>query len=138
MFAYMSWDGDIDEEKRKDKPHFYGYIPKKSLVRKVVIATSLFVCSVCCLLVRSLICISLAQKGLGVVAAVLASEMLVFFAAKAFLGDLTYWPSQYGGLDYLFALGGRFIPKVLVDWTFYVQGRSPIEVGGVGFCPRWS
>jgi len=101
MFAYMSWDWDIDEEKRKDKPHFYGYIPKKSLVRKVVIATSLFVCSVCCLLVRSLICISLAQKGLGVVAAVLASEMLIFFVAKAFVGHLTYLVPIYGIFYYL-------------------------------------
>ena len=139
MSAYMSWDWDMDKEMRAGKPEFYGYIPKKSLARKVIIAISPFVCSVCCLLVRSLICVCLAQKGLGVVAAVLASEMLVFFAAKAFLGDLTYWPSQYGGLDYLFALGGRFIPKVLVDWTFYVQGRSPIEVGGVRvWCQRWS
>ena len=43
MSAYMSWDWDIDKGKRKEMPYFYGYIPKKSLVRKVVIATSLFV-----------------------------------------------------------------------------------------------
>ena len=100
MSAYMSWDWDIDKEARKHTPAFYGYIPKKSLARKVIIATLLFVCSTCRLLARALICVCLAQKGLGVVAAVLASEMLTFFAAKAFVGDILYWPQIYGIVRY--------------------------------------
>jgi len=138
MSAYISWDWDMNEIMRKEASSFFGYIPKKSLARKVIVAISLFVSSFCCLLVRSLLCVCLAQKGLGVVAAVLVSESVVYFVAKAFVRDLTYWTPHHGVLGYLFALGGRFISKVLVDWTFLVQARSPIEVGGVGFCPRWS
>jgi len=29
---------------------------------------------------------------------------------------------------------GRLIAKILVDWTFFVQGRHPNEAGGVGLC----
>jgi len=79
----------MDKEMREGSPEFYGYIPKKSLARKVIVAISLFICGVCCILVRSLACVCLAQKGLGVLAAVLASEMLIFFVAKALVGDLT-------------------------------------------------
>jgi len=56
----MSWDWDMDKEMRERTPEFYCYIPKKSLARKAIVATSLFVCSVSCLLARSLICVCLA------------------------------------------------------------------------------
>jgi len=134
--AYISWDWDVDKEARKMVPSFYGYIPKKSLSRKVIVAISLFVGSVCCLLVRSLACVCLAQKGLDVVAAVLASEMLIFFVAKAAVGDFMFWTPNYGIVGYLFAFLARFMSKILVDWTFLVQARIPTELGGVGFC--WS
>jgi hypothetical protein len=136
MSAYMSWDWDIDKGKRKEMPYFYGYIPKKSLARKAIVAIALFVCSVCCLLARYLICVCLAQKGLDVVAAVLASEMPNYFVAKAFVGDFVYWAQKYGVAGYTLSFLDRFTTKVLIDWTFFVQGRIPTEVGGVGFC--WS
>ena len=134
--AYMSWDWDMDKEMREGESSFYGYIPKMSLARKALIAASLFVGSICCLLERSLICVCLAQKGLCVVAAVLSSEMLIFFAAKVFAGDFMYWLPMHGLLGYIAAFAGRLITKVLVDWTFFVQARNPTEVGGTGF--GWS
>jgi len=62
--------------------------------------------------------------------------MLIYFAAKAFVVDLTNWTPNYGIVGYLFAFLSRFGTKILVDWTFFVQACSPIEVGGVRFC--WS
>jgi len=130
----MSWEWDTDEDKRKETPAFYGYISKKSLARKAIITASLFVCSICCLLTRSLTCVCLEQKGLGVVAAVLASEMVVYFVAKAFADNVWYWLPMYGFSGCITAFIGRFVPKILDDWTFFVQLRIPTDVGGVGFC----
>jgi hypothetical protein len=136
MSAYMSWDWDIDKRNRGPQPYFHGYIPKESLERRGIIGSFLFICSVCCLIVRSLACVCFAQEGLVCIAIVLACEMLIYLFVKASVGDSIYWIPNDGVIGFVVAFLTRFVAKVQVDWTFFVQTRHPNEVGGVGFC--WS
>lgn len=129
LSTYTSLDWNTDKENRKCDPDFFGYVPDGH-VRKIVVFLSLFCASMFNLLVSSLACVLLHQRGMHVVVIALGSELAIFLFLKILQRDILHWAPIYGIQAYFIAALGRITVKVLGDWTFYVHFRHPQEVGG--------
>jgi len=130
--CYMSLDYDRNKENREMKPNFYGYVDHGW--RGIVSVTANFVCSMCNLTIRALACALLSLKSMGELMAVLGCEMLLYYGSKTFRGDIHSWIPSHGIKGRVITLLHAFIVKLLADWTFFVQLRNPVDIGGVYFC----
>ena len=132
--AMLSWDWDVNESKRKERPLFYGYVPS-DVKGKITTFFSLFCLSASNLSVRSFACILFFTKvGFQGVVTLLAIELSIYLVIKLLRQDFKYWLPLGGGLFENFAsLIIRVYVKVITDWTAVVQLRHANEVGGAYF-----
>lgn len=132
LSTLLSYEWDTNSSSRKTAPDFYRYIPN-SMSRKISCFMALFLLSAFNLVVRTLVCLTVASRAIVVVFLVI--ELALFFVYKLVRGDLIYWPPFSGWpAKVVAALFMQLIAKLIVDWTACVQFRHPMEVGGMYFC----
>lgn len=128
LSAVTSYGWDSDMDCRKNQSNFYGYVPEHTL-GKIAVFLSLCFLSLFNLFVRALACVLFFLHGASVVAAVLLSELLLYFIIKMVHGDFTYWAPIYGRAGIITAVLIRFLIKTVGDWTAVVQFRHPNKIG---------
>ena len=132
--AMIAFDMDVDVPHREAQPRFYGYIPDENGSRMKCF-TLMTMMSALHNLSRSLGCALLAASNGGVMWVVYLSggEMLLFFVLKVLRGDFYYWPRFEGPVAKIVSLLGRFVMKVIVDYSGCLHLRHPYEMGGLMF-----
>ena len=125
----MAYDWDSAHEAGETHV-FYGYLPH-GLRRKVFCLMCMFIMSTLNLVVRAMMCVNFAQKGIPVLFAVLGGEVAAYYIYKLARRDLTYWFPVYGLWGFFSMIFGRLLAKIMMDWTSCPQLRHPKEAGGV-------
>ena len=118
--------------RRKETPHFYGYIPDKPLQRTVMFAC-MIANSACLLLVRCLSSALLIHvKPLAFVGYFLG-EIALYFIQKVLRDDFSYWVPVEGIMRIVVGFWSRMLVKVVTDFTGIIQFRHAGEIGGIYF-----
>jgi len=127
--ASISFDADVDPQKRKEVPDYYGYIPDDG--KRTVIFGCMVVNSSLLLLVRSLSAamLMLAQKRYFVL--YMAGDMGVYLLQKMLRGDFHYWVPIGGAFGLFCSLLVRVLCKAIADFTGVIHCRHPYELGGL-------
>ena len=149
--ALMSFDLDISPEKRKLDPSFYGYIPDEW---RLLVFVELFTLYTAHAMLKTLTIAILARLNGRWLVAYMAADHFVFIIYKIARGDLVYkvpGPARatqllslchFGmlssagtiGLGVPLSLLGRFVFKVVLDCTGFLQFRHPHAAGGFYYC----
>ncbi|GMH56469.1 hypothetical protein TL16_g02141 [Triparma laevis f. inornata] len=86
----LSFDQDLDKEKRKHSPDFYGYVPEeKDAKAKTFLA--MFIMASCQLGGKAFACALGAVEGPSIVAAYIGLDILFFIFYKLVRRDFWYW-----------------------------------------------
>lgn len=86
----LSFDQDLDKEKRKHSPDFYGYVPEdKAAKAKTFLA--MFIMASCQLGGKAFACALGAVEGPSIVAAYIGLDILFFIFYKLVRRDFRYW-----------------------------------------------
>jgi hypothetical protein len=127
--ATVDFDIDTNADKRKDDPHYYGYIPDAAGKRVLVFAL-LFLYHAVYSIGQTLSMAALARTRWLWLALYLLADHTGFILYKLARSDLIYWVPGFGfPMSMLF----RFLAKVVADFTGLVQCRHPFELGGIYF-----
>lgn len=129
----MCFDFDLDPERRMHSPDFYGYIPKSSGKRAVVLY-SMFIFTACHVAIRILGVALLAFFSPLFTVGVLGGDVLLFMLFKLARNDLRYWMNLPGALSWVVSFFVRLFAKLMVDFTVMVHLRHPQEIGGRYWC----
>ena len=84
--AQLSHEYDASEEKRRENPTFYGYLPS-SLRQRGFTLLQLFLIATFNLLIRALSFVILSQRGTSTVMIVFGGELALYFVVKILRGD---------------------------------------------------
>ena len=148
----LVYDIDNDPTKRKKNPEFYGYTPDTTGKRALVFAL-LFLYHTVWTLGKTFSMAVLAQANWLWLAVYLLSDHCGLILFKLARGDLIYW---LPGLGWPISIFGRFLVKVITDFTGYaisvfpatglttrglifavrcsfIHFRHPLELGGIYF-----
>jgi hypothetical protein len=130
--SIMTYDYDTDPEKRRLNPTFYGFIPDDGRSRSLLLVF-MTLNSALLLLVRSFGTALLLQTSGPLFLLYTVGDMSVYLAQKMARGDFHYWvPFGEDSVFGLFvSLLGRFVVKVLVDYTGVLQFRAAVDLGGI-------
>ncbi len=128
--AVISYDFDMDPQKRMDTPSFYGFIQNNAIQRSVAFVQLMLIsisqlisrCSAAALLV-------LVEPLYFVV--FVAIDYTAFFAIKIATGDYTYWIPLDGLTCTIISFIVRLMSKSISDYTSIIQMRHPNEMGGL-------
>jgi hypothetical protein len=128
----MSFDWDASSKKRRQDPTFYGHLPK-SMARCIFCLLVLFYMSTFNLILRTLTCVLLSERSIGVLFSVLGCELLLYLVVKAVKGDMAYWVPVKRCTGAFLAVACRILMKQVVDWTSCAAFRHLKEVGDTYF-----
>jgi hypothetical protein len=125
----LDYDTDMNAERRKRNPEFYGYIPDNASERVLAFVLLLLYHSVWSLGKTFSMAVLAQTNWLWLVAYLLADHggLILYKLAR---GDLIYWVP---GLGVPLSLLARFVVKVVTDFSGMVQFRHPLELGGIYF-----
>jgi hypothetical protein len=113
----VSYDLDVDSQKRKDTPTFYGYIPNNSQGRALAFL-SMLMFSTAYLLAKTLGMALLARARMGYLALYLVGDLSLLLLYKVVRRDFSYWlpiDSTIGNLA--MSTLARIVNKLLTDFT---------------------
>ena len=127
--ASISFDYDVDPQKRKEAPEFYGYIPNDG--KRTAIFGAMVLNSTLLLLVRSLSAamLMLVKKRYFVV--YMAGDMGAYLVQKVLRGDFYCWLPIDGAIGLFASLLLRVVAKTITDFTGLIHFRHPYDLGGV-------
>jgi hypothetical protein len=125
----IAYDMDTNTHKRKNAPHFHGYIPDADGKRVLVFAL-LFLYHAVYSIGQTLSMAVLAKTRWLWLALYLLADHTGFILYKLARGDLIYWVP---GLGIPMSMLARFMAKVVADFTGLVHLRHPLELGGIYF-----
>ena len=124
-----SFDFDVNPQRRRDEPEFYGYIPDGASSRTLLFGC-MIVNSALLLLARSGSTALLALVSWRYVAAYYAGDHIIYLAQKAARGDWWFWAPIEGTAGAVLSPINRIIVKAINDFTGVVQFRGSGELGG--------
>ncbi|GMI28630.1 hypothetical protein TeGR_g11984 [Tetraparma gracilis] len=129
--SMISYDFDVDPQRRKETPDYYGYIPDEAMKRSIIFMIMLLNSAVL-LLLRSLsaaLVLIIDGRYLG---AYMLADMGMYYIQKLVRRDFWYWlPTKGLGMSVLIAFLMRTMIKLLTDYTGIIQFRHPGELGGL-------
>jgi hypothetical protein len=126
----VAYDIDTNADKRRNDPHFYGYIPDDAAGKRVLIFLFLFLYHAVYSIGQTLSMAVLAKTRWLWLALYLLADHTGFILYKLARRDLIYWVPGFGcPVSMLF----RFLAKVVADFTGLVHCRHPLELGGIYF-----
>jgi len=128
----ISYDFDVDPQKRRKTPSFYGYVPDKGSHR-MVLFIAMTVNGALMLLGRSISVALLLSHNGSYFAIYCVSDLLIFHLHKILRGDYAYWLPIYGSAEVLVWFLARTMAKVVADYTAVFQLRHCRELGGAYF-----
>ena len=122
---------DVDPQKRKDSPDFYGYLPDKPLNRSLI-----FLCMVAngslVLLMRSIALALLIAVDASYALYYVSGDVLVYCAQKVARKDWVYFVATEGRVSsFVVPALRRVSAKLITDVTGMVQYRHANELGGL-------
>jgi hypothetical protein len=126
----ISFNYDVDPDLRATEPDFYGYISNEPVAQTMIFLT-MMLNSTLVVIMKSFSAALIIIVGSKYYAWYLILDMALYFLQKALRNDLWYWPPVYGVKGILFAVLGRALPKIVVDFTAITQFRGPGEMGGI-------
>jgi len=120
---------DVDPQKRKESPDFYGYIPDGG--SRTVIFGCMMLNSALLLLIRSFSAAMLMLVKKRYFVAYLAGDLALYLLQKVARGDFHYWIPIDGALGLIVSLLLRVFVKTATDFTGVIHFRGPQELGGL-------
>ena len=120
---------DVDPQKRKESPDFYGYIPDGG--GRALIFGCMMLNSALLLLIRSFSATMLMIANKRYLMIYMAGDMALYLLQKVAREDLHYWFPIDGAFGLFVSLLARVIVKTVIDFTGIIQFRGPQELGGV-------
>ncbi|GMI42982.1 hypothetical protein TeGR_g4188 [Tetraparma gracilis] len=130
--AITSFDFDVNPQRRRDEPDFYGYIPDAASSRTLIFFF-MIINSALLLLVRSVSFALLVMAGGRWVLVYLVSDMGLYVTYKILRRDFWHWIPLEGAASVVESVLERLLVKVLVDFTGVIQFRAAGEMGGAWF-----
>ena len=127
--AIITHDFDINAERRKDEPEFYGFIPDG--VPGAIVFACMVLNSALLLLARSASAALLMLVQPSLFLYYVLGDIAFFFLQKAARGDIRYFENLDGWAGtVVFDFVGQLVWKLIVDYTGLVQFRGPGVLGG--------
>jgi hypothetical protein len=123
---------DVNPQRRRDEPDFYGYIPDAASSRTLIFGC-MIINGALLLLVRSLSIALLSMTERSILVAYFVSDMMLYYVYKVLRRDFVHWVPLKGGASLLESAVERIMVKILVDFTGVVQFRGAGEMGGCYF-----
>jgi hypothetical protein len=123
----MTFDYDLSPKKRAATPEIYGFVRTNA---RTVTLLLLFTSTVFHVTNKVLACGLVAAVSPSLLFKFLAADILSMVVIKVLRGDFVYasLPNSLAGLIVSFM--ERTFSKLLVDFTGFMQGRHPYEMGG--------
>ena len=128
--SMISFECDVSPKARRTSPAFYGYFPDGHVSRLrtfvLMFFFSLFHAA------GKIFSISLLYQTIGSTqcALILMADQAAYLSYRFLRGDLHYWMNLEGALGWLVSFITRVVAKTIVDFTAYIHGRHPLELGG--------
>ena len=127
--ACLSYDQDVNPQRRRQTPAFYGYVKDAAFARTLAFGC-MFVNNGLLFLLRSSLFAMLMVLDKRTCLAVWIVDIVFYLGLKAARRDFMYWLPLEGGVAVVTSLMTRVVVKLAVDWTGVVHYRHPQEVGG--------
>ena len=105
------YDFDSDPKKRKDTPHFYGYLPDNGTIRLIMYVSMVFN-SALLLLLRSLSAALLMTISANYLIAYMVADIALYLTQKCIRNDFHHWIPVEGFPGLVFSFLVRVILKV--------------------------
>lgn len=126
----VSYDKDVDPASRASSPDVYGAIPASG---RSAVFLSMFVLGSCTVLMKVLSTALLASIGSLYVIAFVVGDMILYLLIKISRDDLRYWINLPNAASLVVSVLVRILFKVMCDFTCFLQGKHPLEQGGLYF-----
>jgi hypothetical protein len=126
--ATISRDFDMDGQRRRDEPGFYGLLPRGA--RGGLAFLCMMGASGTLLLARAFSFTLLAIAGLEYLLGYVLLDHALYLGYRALRNDLWHWSPLEGTMNVIMAFLERSVVKVIVDFSGLVQFRAPGEMGG--------
>ncbi len=127
--ATLSFDYDTDPERRKESPHFYGYIADKPRIRSFMFLL-LILSNSCCLAAKGTTAGLLIIINPMIFVFYFVSDMAIYILQKLLRNDFMYWVPLESTFAYVISSMNRILIKLAAEYTCIVQFRHPHELGG--------
>jgi hypothetical protein len=125
--SMISYDFDVDPNRRRKHPQFYGYIPDHGRLGVLALMMAMSSCQVAS---RSIVFALLMCMRMDFAVMVFLAEIVFFLGIKVARGDVIYWIPVSGGTQVVVSLLARIITKTITDFTGFIHSRHPKEMGG--------